>query len=112
MAISKERVNNRKTTNAPEPMYSVPANDPNHRSRPTDFHCPPPPPHIVLYESFEEARNACSLVFLKPGEIHTEFYKTDKVYHCVIAVGNVSPGAGHLYITDSGYDQSISGSLT
>ena len=109
MAISKERVNKNKS-NKPEPLYNVPENNPEHQSRPEDFHHPHP--HVILYSSFEEARNACSLVFLKPGEAHTEFYKTDGVYHCVIAIGNISPGAGHLFVTDSGNEYSINDSLT
>ena len=67
----------------------------------------PFPQKPILYNSFEEAKDACGIIFLKPGEAHTEFYKSDKEYHCVVAIGNINPGYGHLYLTDSGSDMSI-----
>ena len=106
MAISKEILNNKKKTIQPEPLGMIPTNNPDHRSAPIDMHHPFPQKPI-LYNSFEEAKDACGIIFLKPGEAHTEFYKSDKEYHCVVAIGNINPGYGHLYLTDSGSDMSI-----
>ncbi len=107
MAISKEILNNKKKkTNRPEPLGTVPANNPEHVSAPADFHHPIPPKPI-LYNSFEEAVNACEQIFLKPGEAHTEFYQKDGTYHCVVAIGNIKPDTKHLYLTDSGNEMSI-----
>ena len=106
MAISKEILNNKRRTTNPEPLGIIPTNNPDHRSAPIDMHHPFPQKPI-LYNSFEEAKDACGIIFLKPGEAHTEFYKSDKEYHCVVAIGNINPGYGHLYLTDSGSDMSI-----
>lgn len=107
MAISKEILNNKKKkTNQPEPLGTVPANNPEHVSAPVGFHHPIPP-KPVLYNSFEEAKAACELVFLKPGEAHTEFYQKDGIYHCVVAIGNIDTNTEHLYLTDSGNEMSI-----
>ena len=106
MAISKEILNNKKKTNKPEPLGTVPENNPDHVSRPVDFHHPIPPKPI-LYNSFDEAVAACELIFLKPGEAHTEFYKIDNTYHCVVAIGNIYANHKHLYLTDSGNILSI-----
>ena len=107
MAISKEILNNKKKkTNRPEPLGTVPVNNPEHVSAPADFHHPIPPKPI-LYNSFEEAVNTCEQIFLKPGEAHTEFYQKDGTYHCVVAIGNIKPDTKHLYLTDSGSEYSI-----
>lgn len=109
MAISKEILNNKKkvkSANTPKPLGTVPENNPEHVSAPVDFHHPIPPKPI-LYNSFEEAVNACEQIFLKPGEAHTEFYQKDETYHCVVAIGNIKPDTKHLYLTDSGNEMSI-----
>ena len=105
MAISKDVINKKKQ-NQPQPLGAIPENNPNHRSAPIDMHHPIPP-KPELYHSFEEAKNACELIFLKPGEAHTEFYKKNNEYHCVVAIGNVIPNTPHLYLTDSGFEMSI-----
>ena len=111
MAISKEILNNKKKkTNQQEPLGTIPANNPEHVSAPTDFHHPIPPKPI-LYNSFEEAVNACEQIFLKPGEAHTEFYQTNGIIHCVVGIGNYNPSYKHLYLTDSGDTASISDQL-
>ena len=104
MAISKNILNNKKKTNSantPKPLGCIPENNPKHISKPIDFHHPIPPKPI-LYNSFEEAKAACELIFLKPGEAHTEFYQKEgeQQYHCVIAIGNIKPDTEHLYLTD------------
>ena len=109
MAISKEILNNKKnvkSTNVPKPLGNVPENNPEHVSGPVDFHHPIPPKPI-LYNSFEEAVEACEQIFLKPGEAHTEFYQKGEAYHCVVAIGNIKPDTKHLYLTDSGNEMSI-----
>ncbi len=106
MAISKEILNNKKKTNQPKPLGTVPETNPEHVSGPADFHHPIPAKPI-LYNSFNEAVNACEQIFLKPGEAHTEFYQKDGVYHCVVAIGNITPNTKHLYLTDSGNEMSI-----
>ena len=109
MAISKEILNNKKnvkSTNVPKPLGNVPENNPEHVSGPVDFHHPIPPKPI-LYNSFEEAVEACEQIFLKPGEAHTEFYQKGETYHCVVAIGNIIPDTKHLYLTDSGNGMSI-----
>ena len=112
MAISKEILDNKKKSpNSPKPLGTVPENNPEHTSAPTDFHCPIPP-KPVLYNSFEEAQNACELVFLKPGEAHTEFYQKNGKYHCVVAIGNIKPNLKHLYLTDSGNEMSLDDRLS
>lgn len=106
MAISKETLNNKKkktnSANMPKPLGCIPENNPNHVSKPINFHHPIPPKPI-LYNSFEEAKAACELIFLKPGEAHTEFYQKEGEYqyHCVVAIGNIKPDTEHLYLTDS-----------
>lgn len=60
-----------------------------------------------IYDSFNDAKMACDLIFLKPGESHVEYYKTDNQYHCVVAIGNIVPNISHLYITDTGDDKPI-----
>lgn len=108
MAISKEILNNKKKkANQPEPLGTVPSNNPEHVSAPVDFHHPIPPKPI-LYNSFEEAINACEQIFLKPGEAHTEFYQTNGIIHCVVGIGNYNTGYKHLYLSDSGDAASIS----
>lgn len=108
MAISKEILNNKKKkANQQEPLGTIPANNPEHVSAPADFHHPIPPKPI-LYNSFEEAVNACEQIFLKPGEAHTEFYQTNGIIHCVVGIGNYNPSYKHLYLTDSGDTTSIS----
>lgn len=67
---------------------------------------------IKLYDSYEKAVNACSVLFLYPGETHTEFYykieNNKRVYHCVIAIGNIDSNKGHLYLEDfSNGEQSL-----
>ena len=74
MAISKEVLNNKRKTNSSEALGSIPANNPEHRSAPADMHHPIPP-RPTLYNSFNEAKDACGVIYLKPGEAHTEFYK-------------------------------------
>lgn len=110
MAISKEVLNNKKkttnSTNSPKPLGTVLENNPEHVSRPIDFHYPIPP-KPVLYNSFEEAKNSCQLVFIKPGEAHRGFYPKDREYHCVVAKGNIKSDTEHLYLTDSGNEMSI-----
>ena len=109
MAISKETLNNKKnvkTTNIPKPLGNVPETNPEHVSGPIDFHHPIPAKPI-LYNSFEEAVEACEQIFLKPGEAHTEFYQKGEAYHCVVAIGNIKPDTKHLYLTDSGNEMSI-----
>ena len=111
MAISKEILNNKKKkANQQEPLGTIPANNPEHVSAPADFHHPIPPKPI-LYNSFEEAVNACEQIFLKPGEAHTEFYQTNGIIHCVVGIGNYNPSYKHLYLTDSGDTASISDQL-
>lgn len=111
MAISKEILNNKKKkANQQEPLGTIPANNPEHVSAPADFHHPIPPKPI-LYNSFEEAVNACEQIFLKPGEAHTEFYQTNGIIHCVVGIGNYNPSYKHLYLTDSGDTTSISDQL-
>ena len=107
MAIRNVNTTNGVTTyNAPETLSNIPENNPEHQSSPNDFH-EGDVPEFIIYESFDEAKNACSTIFLKPGEAHTEFYKQDNVYHCVVAIGNVDHNDGHLYITDSGSEKSL-----
>ncbi len=107
MAISKEILNNKKKkTNQPEPLGTVPANNPDHVSAPTYFHHPIPP-KPVLHNSFAEAVSACEQIFLKPGEAHTEFYQENGIIHCVVGIGNYNPGYKHLYLTDTGGNMSI-----
>ena len=107
MAISKEILNNKKKkTNQPEPLGTVPANNPEHVSAPVDFHHPIPP-KPVLHNSFTEAVGACEQIFLKPGEAHTEFYQEDGIIHCVVGIGNYNPGYKHLYLSDTGSNMSI-----
>lgn len=107
MAISKEILNNKKKkTNQPEPLGTVPANNPDHVSAPVDFHHPIPP-KPVLHNSFAEAVGACEQIFLKPGEAHTEFYQEGGIIHCVVGIGNYNPGYKHLYLTDTGSNMSI-----
>lgn len=110
MAISKEILNNKKKSNQQEPLGTIPANNPEHVSAPTDFHHPIHP-KPTLYNSFEEAVNACEQIFLKPGEAHTEFYQTNGIIHCVVGIGNYNPSYKHLYLTDSGDTASISDQL-
>ena len=111
MAISKEILNNKKKkANQPEPLGTIPANNPDHVSAPIDFHHPIPPKPI-LHNSFNEAVNACEQIFLKPGEAHTEFYQTDGIIHCVVGIGNIKPDTKHLYLSDSGNIASISDQL-
>ena len=99
MAISKEILNNKKKkANQQEPLGTIPANNPEHVSAPADFHHPIPPKPI-LYNSFEEAVNACEQIFLKPGEAHTEFYQINGIIHCVVGIGNYNPSYKHLYLT-------------
>ena len=106
MAISKEILNNKKKTNQPKPLGTVPETNPEHVSGPVDFHHPIAAKPI-LYNSFEEAVKACEQIFLKPGEAHTEFYQKGEAYHCVVAIGNIKPNTVHLYLTDSGNEMSI-----
>ena len=109
MAISKEILNNKKNVksiNVPKPLGNIPENNPEHVSSPIDFHYPIPPKPI-LYNSFEEAVEACEQIFLKPGEAHTEFYQKGETCHCVVAIGNIKPDTKHLYLTDSGNGLSI-----
>ena len=110
MAISKEILNNKKKTNQPKPLGTVPETNPEHVSGPVDFHHPIPAKPI-LHNSFGEAVNACEQIFLKPGEAHTEFYQTNGIIHCVVGIGNYNPGHKHLYLSDSGDKASIADQL-
>ena len=98
MAISKSTVINKKV-NVPEQLQEIP------ESKCRKCECPP---IINLYNSFEEAVIAVNNIHLRPGETHTTFYKIDNTYHCVVGIGNVNPGKGHLILTDTGNDESIS----
>lgn len=100
MAISKNTV---QKTRKPESLYEIPAED--YRGASCNCNCGSGDSghkSVELYDSYDEAVIACSRVFLKPGEVHTEFYKEDGVYHCVIAIGNINPNKGHLYLQDMG----------
>lgn len=92
--------------NTPEVIENILENNPDHQSSAGDLHAVDFPGYH-MYSSFDEAKNACDLIYLKPGEAHTEFYKINDEYHCVVAIGNLNSDNGHLYLTDSGENGSL-----
>ena len=98
--------------NTPDILATLPENNPDHQSSPDDFHETSSNPGWKLWSNFEEAKIACSSIYLKRGEAHTEFYKDENdEYHCVVAIGNLIPNTDHLFLTDSGSEYSIDGRL-
>ena len=107
MAIkSVNSVKNSNANSVPESLTSIPTNNSSHQSTSNDFH-DNTTVTIKLYHSFDEAKQACEQIYLKPGEAHTEFYIKDGEYHCVVAIGNIYENTEHLYLTDSGNTYSI-----
>ena len=107
MAIkSVNSVKNSNIRNTPESLSSIPESNVDHQSTSTEFHNDTSI-NLRLYASFDEAKQACERIYLKPGEAHTEFYKEDGEYHCVVAIGNIFENTEHLYLTDSGNEFSI-----
>ena len=107
MAIkSVNSVKNSNIRNTPESLPSIPESNVDHQSTSTEFHNDTSI-NLRLYTSFDEAKQACERIYLKPGEAHTEFYKEDGEYHCVVAIGNIFENTEHLYLTDSGNEFSI-----
>jgi len=104
MAISKQSV----YKNKPVQMGYFPEENPNHTPCPAPYEgCPVPPAPIVhLCNNFDDAVAVAGQVYLSPGETHTEFYKdSSSNYHCVLAIGNINAGKGHLILTDTGSKQ-------
>lgn len=58
-----------------------------------------------VYDSFEDAVKASNLVYLKPGQIYIAFYNNSKnEFHILMAIGNILPTEGKLFMTDMGGD--------
>lgn len=65
--------------------------------------CNPTPQKV--YDSFEDAVKASNLVYLKPGQIYIAFYNNSKnEFHILMAIGNILPTEGKLFMTDMGGD--------
>lgn len=65
--------------------------------------CNPTPQKV--YDNFEDAVKASNLVYLKPGQIYIAFYNNSKKeFHILMAIGNILPTEGKLFMTDMGGD--------
>jgi len=109
MAIRKSSLGGDKQS-----LVETPIHCPEHQAGPVpecghrDHICPAP--EIRLHGSFEEAVIYANNVFLRPGEARSEFYKdaSTQEYHCIVAIGNIQPGKGHLILSDTGDKRSFS----